>query len=329
MASAAHYSLGMPAVLAVSATIFTVMRAQPLEFQRRAFLRSLAAGAAALALPRAAFGQASLTTTKLTDSVTLISGAGNNIVALAGTDGSLLVDCGEAAHAQDVLKMTGRVSKVINTHWHPESTGANDAMAKAGAKLVSHVNTQLWMTQEIIHDWEKKIFPPRAKEAWPTETFYTTGKTTSGAEPIEYGLMPMAHTDGDIYVHFPLSNVLVVGDVVQPGRLPILDFPTGGWIGGMQEAHRTVLRLANDTTKIVSAVGPVMTKAQVQASLDLLTKVRDQLVKLMKQGKGPQDMIDAKGVQEFQNQLAGDPDAFIFTAYRGLWAHVRELGGIV
>ena len=106
--------------------------------------------------------------------------------------------------------------------------------------------------------------------------------------------MPMAHTDGDIYVHFTQSNVLVAGDVVQPGRLPMLDFPTGGWIGGMQEAHRTLLRLANDTTKIVPASGPVMTKAEVQASLDLLTKVREQLVKLVKQGMGPQDLIDGE-----------------------------------
>jgi len=300
-----------------------------MKSRRREFLRSLASGAAALSLPRLAFGQASLTVTKLTDTLTLISGAGNNIVVLAGSGGSLLVDCGDAARAQDVLKVTGRVNTVINTHWHLESTGANDAMAKAGAKLVSHVNTQLWMTQEIIHDWEKKVFPPRAKEALPTETFYTTAKTTVGAEPVEYGLMQMAHTDGDIYVHFPLSNVLAVGDALQPGRLPILDFPTGGWIGGMQDAHRTILRLANDITKIVPATGPVMSKAEVQASLDILTKVREQLVKLMKQGKGAKDMIDAKAVQEFQGQLAGDADAFLFTAYRGLWAHVRELGGIV
>src|SRR5579863_5682416 len=124
-----------------------------------------------------------------------------------------------------------------------------------------------------------------------------------------------------------LSNVLAVGDAIQPGRLPMLDFTTGGWIGGMQEAHRTVLRLANDTTKIVPATGPVMTKAQVQSSLDVLTKVRDQLVKLIKSGKGPQDLIDAKAANEFG--LAGDQDQFLFTAYRGLWAHVRELGGIV
>jgi glyoxylase-like metal-dependent hydrolase (beta-lactamase superfamily II) len=296
--------------------------------QRREFLRTLAGGAA-VTLSRAAFAEANPAVAKLTDKVTLITGAGNNIIALAGDGGSLLVDCGDAAHAQDVLKLTGSVKTVINTHWHTESTGANEAIAKAGAKLVSHVHTKLWMTQEIIHDWEKKVFPPRAKEALPTETFYTTGETTFGGEPIEYGLMPMAHTDGDIYIHFKLSNVLVAGDVVQAGKLPMLDFPTGGWIGGMQEAHRTLLRLANDTTKVVPATGPVMTKAEVQANLDILTKVREQLVKLMKQGKGPQDMIAAKAMKDFEGQLAGDPDPFIFTAYRGLWAHVRELGGIV
>ena len=83
------------------------------------------------------------------------------------------------------------------------------------------------MTQEIIHDWEKKTFPPRAKEALPTETFYNTGMMTFGNEPIEYGLMPVAHTDGDIFVHFMASNVLVVGDVVQAGQFPYLDYPTG------------------------------------------------------------------------------------------------------
>src|SRR5215469_8790181 len=258
--------------------------------QRREFLCTLVGSMAALGLPRGALAQASDTQpskTKLTDKLTLITGTGNNIVALAGDGGSLLVDCGDAAHVQDVLGLAGTVKTVINTHWHLESTGANEAIAKAGAKIISHVNTKLWMTQEIIHDWEEKVFPPRAQAALPTETFYTTGKMTFAGEPVEYGLMPMAHTDGDIYIHFPQSNVLVAGDVIQPGKLPYLDFPTGGWIGGMQEAHRTLLRLANDTTKIVPATGPVINKAEVQSNLDVLTKVRDQLVKLMKQGMGP------------------------------------------
>ncbi len=161
---------------------------------RREFLEKLAAGTAALSLPRALLGQTSPKGAKLTDKITLITGASNNIVALAGDGGSLLVDCGDAIHATEVSGLAGGVKRVINTHWHLESTGANDAMAKAGAKITSHVNTELWMTQEIIHDWEKKVFPPRAKEALPTDTFYTTAKTTFGGETLEYGLLPMAHT---------------------------------------------------------------------------------------------------------------------------------------
>ena len=298
-----------------------------MKLQRREFLGTFAGGAAWLGLARAAAGQSGPAATKLTDQVTLITGAGNNIVALAGDGGSLLVDCGEASHGQDVLKLAGSVKTVINTHWHLESTGANDAMAKAGAKLVSSVNTELWMTQEIPHDWEKKVYPPRAKEALPTETFYTTGNTTFGGEPVEYGIMPMAHTDGDIYIYFRQSNVLMAGDAVQPGRLPVLDWRCDGWIGGMQDAHRTLLGLANDTTKIVPGSGPVMTKADLQASLDTVTKIREHLVKLMKMGMGAKDMIEAKAMKDFQ--LPGDPDTFLYIAYRGLWAHARELGGIV
>lgn len=295
--------------------------------QRREFLRGLAGGAAALTLSRIAFGQGAPNATKLAGNVTLISGAGNNIVALAGDGGSLLVDCGDAAHAQDVLRLAGPVKTVVNTHWHLESTGGNDAMAKAGAKLVSSVNTELWMTQQIIHQWEKKTFPPRAKEARPTETFYTTATATFGGEPIEYGLMPIAHTDGDIYIHFKQSNILMTGDAVQPGRLPVLDWFCGGWIGGMQQAQRTLLGIANDNTKIIPGAGPVMTKADLQANLDTITKLRDQLVKLVKQGMGAKDMIEAKATKDFA--LAGDPEEFLFNAYRGLWAHARELGGIV
>jgi len=97
----------------------------------------------------------------------------------------------------------------------------------------------------------------------------------------------------------------------------------------MQDAQRTLLSLANDSTKIVPASGPVMTKAELQMSLDLVTKVREHLVKLVKQGMGPQDLIAAKAMKDFEGQLAGDPEPFLYTAYRGLYAHARELGGVI
>lgn len=288
-------------------------------------------GAAALGLPRALLAQAGPGTAKLTDAVSLIAGAGNNVVVLASESGNLLVDAGDAAHAADVLRLAGKVNTVLNTHYHLESTGGNDAMAKAGAKIVAHHSTRGWMTQEIIRDWEGgKVYPPRAKEALPTEAFRaTSGEIKFGGETVEYGLLPMAHTDGDIFVHFKNANVLVVGDAVQPGRLPALDWFCGGWIGGMMTAQKTLLDRANDQTKIVPAMGPVMTKADLAASHATITKIREKLVGLVKKGQGPQNMIDAKAVDEFKDAMPGDAATFLYVAYRGLWAHARELGGIV
>ena len=37
----------------------------------------------------------------------------------------------------------------------------------------------------------------------------------------------------------------------------------------------------------------------------------------------------AKAVDEFKDTMPGDAAAFLYEAYRGLWAHARELGGIV
>src|SRR5437763_15396308 len=108
---------------------------------RREFLQALA-GTATLALPRTTWAQTGPSVTKLGERVRLITGAGNNVIALAGDNGSLLVDAGDAARAADLLQGTGKVSTIFNTHYHLESTGGNDAMAAAGAKIVAHVNTR-------------------------------------------------------------------------------------------------------------------------------------------------------------------------------------------
>jgi glyoxylase-like metal-dependent hydrolase (beta-lactamase superfamily II) len=303
---------------------------------RREFLQALAGtlgalGTIPLARPGIAAAESGPVATKLGERVTLITGGGNNVLALAGENGSLLIDAGDTAHGSDLLRMAGRVSTVFNTHYHLESTGGNDAMATAGAKIVAHLNTKLWMTQEIIRDWEHgKVYPPRAKAALPTETFRSTaGEMTFGGERIEYGLLTQAHTDGDLFVHFRHANVLAVGDAVQPGRLPALDWFCGGWIGGMMNAQKALLDRADDQTKIVPAMGPVMSKADLQANYATIVKIREKLVGLVKKGQGAQNMIDAKAVDEFKDVMPGDAPTFLYCAYRGLWAHARELGGIV
>jgi len=275
-----------------------------------------------------------LAATKLTDNFIQISGAGSNVLAVIGSDGVLMVDGGLKERSAELLKLVAEqsgarpVQTLFNTHWHLEHTGSNEALGKAGAKIIASENTKLWLGTEIDVGWQKKTYEPSPKAALPNQTFYNSGKMTFGKEQVEYALMPQAHTDGDIYVFFPGPNILVAGDVVSVGSYPILDYTTGGWIGGMVNAQRTLLQLINMDTRILPGSGPVQTKADLQALNEMCNTLRDRLVKLMKQGMGPKEMIAAKPTKEFDEKW-GDPELFIANAYRGLWGHVRELGGIV
>jgi glyoxylase-like metal-dependent hydrolase (beta-lactamase superfamily II) len=298
---------------------------------RRGFLSTLAL---ALASTKAFGRAAQVSASKLTENLTLVTGAGGNVVVLNGPDGLLLVNGGLPETATDLVKFLAdqfkgqRVQSLFNTCWHLDHTGSNETFKKAGAKIHAHENTKLWIGADYYSDWEKRAYKPRPADAFPTETFYTSGKMTFGSEKIEYGYMPQAHTDGDIYVYFPGQNVLVAGDVLSVGRYPICDYVTGGWLGGLQNANAALLKVANADTKIVPGNGAVQSRADLQAQTDMCTTMRDRLVKLMRQGMGPSDMIAAAPTKDFDAKW-GDPEIFIRNAYRGMWGHVRELGGIV
>jgi glyoxylase-like metal-dependent hydrolase (beta-lactamase superfamily II) len=246
-----------------------------------------------------------------------------------------MVNGGSAERSVELLRLVAEQSGnkpvrfLFNTCWHPEHTGSNETLGKAGAKIIAHENTKLWLGAEIDVRWQKRTYEPHPKAALPNQTFYTgVQKMMFGKEPVEFGYMMQAHTDGDIYVYFPGPNILMAGDVVSTGRYPILDYSTGGWLGGMLEAQKTLLKVTNDDTRILPGNGPLMRRGDLQAENEMLITLKDRLVKLMKQGMGPKEMIAAAPTKDFDGKW-GNPEQFIELAYRGLWGHVRELGGIV
>ncbi len=300
---------------------------------RRNFLKTMASGAVGLSLTRTAFGQ-DLTTTKLADDFMLVGGAGCNVLLLNTADGVLMVDGGMSEHSADLLKLisgqseSARVQVLFNTHWHLDHTGSNESVAARGAKIVAHENTKLWMGAEIISMWEKRTYKPRPKDARPNSTFYTTGKMTFGKQDIQYGYLGQAHTDGDMYVFFPGPNILMTGDVFSVGSYPILDYTTGGWIGGLSDACKTLLGVGDAQTRIIPGKGPVQTRADLQAQADMCATMRTRFVEMMRKGMSAKDMLAAAPTKEFDARW-GDPQLFITNAYPGLWGHVREIGGIV
>jgi glyoxylase-like metal-dependent hydrolase (beta-lactamase superfamily II) len=299
-------------------------------------------GAAGVTLAHHAFAQTAsaptatpLEVNKLTDTFLQITGAGGNVLAVLGPDSVLLVNGGSAERSQELLQLLaeksgGKPVKVLfNTCWHPIHTGSNEALGKAGAKIIAHENTKLWLGTEIDVGWQKRTYEPHPKQSLPNQTFYTgVQKMMFGQEPVEYGYMMQAHTDGDIYVYFPGPNILAAGDVVSSGSYPIVDYSTGGWLGGMLDGQKALLKVTNADTRIVPGSGTLLTHMDLEAENQMLGTLKNQIVKLMKQGLGPKEIIAAAPTKDFDAKW-GSPDLFIELAYRGLWGHVRELGGIV
>jgi len=304
---------------------------------RRDFCRSMLAVTAGLPFASralGAFGQAPaspISVTRIADNLSLITGAGNNVLLLNGNDGALLVDGGTAERSADLLKVVAEqtggkpVRVLFNTHWHLESTGSNDTLGKAGVKIIAHENTKLWMSTEFHVQWQNRTYKPRAKEARPTETFYTTGKMTFGNQQIQYGHLGQSHTDGDLYVFFPEPNILMVGDLFTVGSYPVLDWSTGGWIGGMAQADALLMGLANEQTKIIPGSGPVQTRVELKELADMMETLRFRFYDMIGRGMSAGDMFRANPTKEFDAKW-GNPREFIASVYPGLWNHVRELG---
>ena len=264
--------------------------------------------------------------------VALVTGAGSNVIVLEAPDGVVMVDGGLAANSRELLKLIQRggrpVHALFNTHWHWDHTGSNETLGKAGVRIIAHENTKLWMQRPIIVPWEKREYPPVPAKALPTSTFYTSDTLQFGPHAIEYGYLGQAHTDGDLYVRLPQSNVLITADVVSVGSYPILDYATGGWIGGMLEATKQLLKLSDAKTVIIPGSGPVVGRAELQAESDMLEALKERIWQLMRKGMSDRDIVESKPTAEYDGKW-GDPTLFLLNAYKGLWGHVREQRGVV
>jgi cyclase len=312
---------------------------------RRAFLRSTAGGLAGLgALPllgslagcqqtpaRASSPRAgAVARSAVAGKVSVIAGVPGNVIVLDAGDGLVLVDSGAENMGRSVKSSLGaaRVRMLFNTHYHADQTGGNAQLAKAGAEIHAHTITRQWLAADYYVPAEDRWVKAPPKEAVPAVTFRGRGELKAGSERVEFGYLLEAHTRGDAYVFFRDSNVLCTGDVVSPLRDPALDWYAGGWLGGRVDAMDDLLELVNDQTQVVPAYGPVMSRAQLQAERDLMTKLYDRTADLTAHGRSAKDMLEA-GVMNEVSRKFQDPAKFLYDVAKGLQAHYTNFGGNV
>jgi glyoxylase-like metal-dependent hydrolase (beta-lactamase superfamily II) len=304
----------------------TSVRPTERRFSRRRFLSTGAAALGGALLPVHASGAqpraARITTTDLRGA-TLLQGAGCNVLALQGADGALMIDGGLAANASALLdavrKATGssRVHTLINTHWHPEQTGANEAVGVAGGVIFAHETTRVYLSNTVYSVMFDGPRPPLPEAARPRQTTRGDGSMDVAGQRIDYGYLPAAHTDGDLFVHIPKMNLLAAGGVISAGAWPLLDYRNGAWLGGRVRALERLAGLVTADTRVVPSDGRVMTGRDVVRHRDIYRELFTTMIGYLNMGLGPEDAVARNPLAKYEREF-GDPSTFLYGALRSM-----------
>ena len=250
------------------------------------------------------FSKVEIDTTPLRGGTYMLTGAGGNMVASTGEDGTFLIDDQYAPLNQKISQALGQIGPlplrfVINTHWHGDHTGGNEAFGNAGAVIIAHANVRKRMSSEqfIAALGSKVAASPKA--ALPVVTFTRDIALHLNGNRVDVVHVAAAHTDGDALVKFDSANVLHMGDTWFNGGYPFIDVSSGGSIDGLLGALDRGLELSDGQTQIVPGHGKLGDRAALHAYRDMLQVARERIAALKAAGAARDAVIAGKPTAEW------------------------------
>ena len=281
-----------------------------------------------------------------TTKVFMLTGAGGNIAVQIGDEGVVMVDTGVAAASDAVLAairaLTDKPIKyIINTHAHADHVGGNEAIVKAaggqrtdagggaGAALQQNQNGVMVFAHQNTVD--RMLFPPAGRPAYPEfavarSSFITSDKQLHfNGEAIELWWHPNAHTNGDIIVYFPRSDVVVAGDLLQTATFPMFDADAGGRLQGVLNGLNQIVDLAVPRfnqiggTRIIPGHGWLCTESDVVELRDMGTIVRDRVQYMIQKNMTLEQTKAARPVADY------DP---VYGTTTGAWTTDRFIEAV-
>ena len=291
---------------------------------RHFYLIALALAAAAFSPQADAqqdFSKVEIQAHKLGDSTYMLTGAGGNIGLSVGEDAVFVIDDQFAPLAAKIKAAIARITAkpvqfVLNTHFHFDHTGGNEAFGKDGALIVAHDNVRRRMSRDQLISLVNTSSPQPASPKVALPVITVAGELTFhiNGEEVHAFHVPRAHTDGDLVVHFRKSDVVHMGDTYFNGSYPFIDVSSGGTADGLVAAADRVLALATDKTKIIPGHGPLASKADLQAYRDLLATVAQRIKDLRRDGKSDAEIRAARPAADFDARYGNGfikPEVFV------------------
>ena len=240
----------------------------------------------------------------INDHLFMVVGLGGNLALSIGDDATFIVD----DQMQPIIpklraaiaELTPRpVDFVLNTHWHFDHSGGNEAFGAAGALIVAHDNVYARMSTEQVNSLFGSVRKPSPGVALPVITFDHTTTLHLNGDTIVASHLPAAHTDGDVLVHFVESNVYHLGDTFFTASYPFFDMDSGGSIDGLVRAVEKVLGVVDEAAVIIPGHGHMTDKAGLQEYRDMLVTIRDRVAKLIGEGADRDAVMAAKPTADF------------------------------
>ena len=259
-------------------------------------------------------------------------GGGGNVGVFVGPDGVLLVDSLFAPLSDKLVDAvrqvtSGEIRFLVNTHIHGDHIGGNAPLAAQGVLIFAHDNTRLrFLAEETrIPRQGGRFGPPPPAAARPVVTYNDEISFHLNGEDIRAFLAPPAHTDGDTFVYFPVSDVLHLGDVFRTTSYPIIDRYNGGTLAGTIAALELALEIAGPETKVIPGHGVnVVGRDEIREFLDMILDVRGTVLELIEQQQNLEGVLLARPTEAYDatwGQEAGwTADDFVPIIY-------SELGG--
>jgi cyclase len=148
--------------------------------------------------------------------------AGSNAGFIIGDDGVLVVDAffnldAASALVTEIRRLTPKpIRYVVNTHYHADHTGGDQALLDAGAIIIAHKNVRGWVRVNNINLFGDRITPELKSriEALPLPDVVTDTDLVVwlGSRKVVVRAV-LGHTGGDLTIFVPDAKVLFTGDM--------------------------------------------------------------------------------------------------------------------
>jgi glyoxylase-like metal-dependent hydrolase (beta-lactamase superfamily II) len=270
------------------------------------------------------FSKVEVKVTKVAGQVYVIEDAtaefsGGNIGVSVGPDGIVLIDDKFAPLASKIEAALKSISDkpvryIINTHFHGDHTDGNTVFGPKSV-VIAHDNTRKRMAagRGIEH-------PPAPAAALPVITFDDKLSIHLNGEDIRAVHLPSAHTDTDVVIFFPKSNVVHLGDEFFNGMFPFIDTDGGGSVKGLIANLTRLLPQLPAGAKLIPGHGPVATAKELRAFLTMLEQTSAFVEAGIKAGKTVDQLKQDRSLAKYDSWSRGffKTDEFIAMLYTDL-----------